>query len=76
MVVLSNLLFRCQTLKSVVQVSSTLSSAESFKGRGVEVALRSLEFKGIENIDERLNELSRDGILKLIRIFLLQASYG
>jgi hypothetical protein len=62
MVVLSNLLFRCQTLKSVIQVGSTLSSAESFKGRGVEVALRSLEFKGIENIDERLKEFSRDGM--------------
>jgi len=64
LVELFNRLFRYPTMKSVVQVLSKSgdTSIDRTKVRGVEVSLRSLEFKGIQDIDETLGELDRNGV--------------
>jgi len=62
---LCNRLFRAPTLKAVVQVRTENKSKPivgQTKIRGVQVSLRTLEIKGIDNIDERLIKLAQDGI--------------
>jgi hypothetical protein len=65
LVELFNSVFMCRTLKTVVQTRTTRqdkSMEDHSKLRGVEVTLRSLQFDGVTNIEERLLDLTRDGI--------------
>jgi hypothetical protein len=73
---LCNRLFRAPTLKSVVQVrteSKERSILGETKTRGVQVSLRTLELKGIENINERLTKFAQDGIFARV-LFLIQGA--
>jgi hypothetical protein len=60
-----NSVFTCRTLKSVVQtrtVRQDKSMEDYSKIRGVEVTLRSLQFDGVTNIEEKLLDLTREGM--------------
>jgi len=63
---LFNSIFMNRCVKSVVQVRSVRQdkSEEDFtKIRGIEVRLRTIQFGGVQNIQEKLNNLSNQGIL-------------
>ena len=60
-----NVLFMCRTLKSVVQVRvvrQDKSMEDHSKIRGTEVALRSVQFQGVQDIEEKLSELQKHGM--------------
>jgi hypothetical protein len=54
-----------RSVKSVVQVRAVRQDKlmEDFsKIRGVEMSLRSIQFRGVEDINEKLEELTKQGI--------------
>ncbi len=82
LVELFNSVFTCRTLKSVAQtrtVRQDKSMEDHSKIRGVEVTLRSLQFDGVTKIEEKLSDLTREGIRRLGRSLILGviwAKYG
>jgi|SRR5579859_6458283 len=61
-----NMLFMTRTLNQVVQTRvarQDKSMEDQSKVRGVEVTLRTLQFKAINNIEEKLAEWSREGLI-------------
>jgi hypothetical protein len=57
-------LFMFRTIRSIVQVRvvrQDKSMEDNSKVRGVELDLRSIQFKGVENIEEKLDDLTRRG---------------
>jgi hypothetical protein len=58
-------MFMTRTLRSVVQVRAERqdkSMEDHSKIRGVEIDLRTLEFKGLQDIEGKLDELTKQGI--------------
>ena len=65
LVELFTVLFMTRTLRQVVQVRSARqdkSMEDHSKIRGDEIKLRTVQFKGVDNIEERLKEFSKQGI--------------
>ena len=61
---LCNSLFMTRTMRTIVQVrvlQQDKSMEDYSKVRGVEVDLRSIQFKGIPNIEDKLDELTNKG---------------
>jgi hypothetical protein len=61
---LFSLIFMIRTVKSVVQVRAPRqdkTQEDATKIRGVEVALRSLEFKEVDDIGEKVKSLEEQG---------------
>lgn len=62
---LCNRLFRAPTLKTVVQVrrepEDSSSTEDRSNIRGVGISLRTVEFEDIANIDDKLEELGKEG---------------
>jgi hypothetical protein len=76
-----NVLFLCRTLKSVVQVRvvrQDKSMEDHNKIRGTEVALRSVQFQGVQDIEEKLSELQKHGTpqSELLTVGIIWAKYG
>lgn len=76
-------LFMCRILRSVVQVRTARqdkSIEDHTNIRGVEVDLRTLEFKGLPDIEDKLDELTREGTylgpLISLKIGVIWAKYG
>jgi hypothetical protein len=64
LVELFNSLFMCRNLKAVVQVRTPRqdkASVDPSQVRGVEVHLQSVQFEGLEDVEGRLAELSKNG---------------
>ena len=82
LVELFNSVFTYRTLKTVVQTRTTRqdkSMEDHSKLRGVEVTLRSVEFEGVTNIEEKLLELTRQGTSRLLfnlTVGVVWAKYG
>jgi len=82
LVELFNSVFTYRTLKTVVQTRTTRqdkSLEDHSKLRGVEVTLRSVEFEGVTNIEEKLLELTRQGTSRLffnLMVGVVWAKYG
>lgn len=69
LVELFNVLFMCRSLKQVVQTRTARQdkSMEDFiKIKGAEVSLRTIQFDGVEDIDERIKYLTDQGSDRLI----------
>lgn len=57
-------LFMLRTMRSIVQVRvgrQDKSMEDHGKVRGLELELHSIQFKGVENIEEKLDNLTRRG---------------
>lgn len=58
-------LYMVRTLRAVVQtrvVRQDKSMEDHSKIRGVEVSLRSIQFKGVQDIEEKLDILTKKGL--------------
>ena len=65
---LFNSLFMCHALKGVVQVRAPRQdkmSVDPAQIRGVEVQLRSIQFEGLQDVEQKLAELSKSGIFQI-----------
>jgi hypothetical protein len=63
---LFNSLFLCRTMKTVVQVRTVRQDKpdeDHSLTRGVSVVLRSIQFQGIHDIEGKLRDFERQGIL-------------